>query len=44
MGKHGKKVTCTACNGEGKVVVSANGSGKQEKRTCTVCNGTGKVG
>ncbi len=47
MGKHSTpKSDCSACNGKGKVVVTADGgeSGAgQETKDCTVCNGTGKV-
>ncbi|WP_281180225.1 hypothetical protein [Actinomadura hibisca] len=41
MGKHGKKVTCSACKGSGTQEVSDNG--KTRKVTCVVCNGAGTV-
>jgi DnaJ-class molecular chaperone len=43
MGGHRKPVTCSMCNGTGKVLVSKNGDKEQEERTCSRCNGSGVV-
>ena len=41
MGKHSKKVDCSACGGKGKVTIGNNGTTTTVK--CVACNGTGKV-
>jgi DnaJ-class molecular chaperone len=41
MGKHGKKASCSVCDGTGKV--PKNMDGKQIEVKCRPCDGTGKV-
>jgi DnaJ-class molecular chaperone len=41
MGKHSKKVSCSVCDGEGKI--KRNMDNKEIEVKCSACNGTGKV-
>ena len=40
-GKHRKKVTCSVCSGNGKIIISKDG--KTEEKTCTTCHGSGQI-
>lgn len=41
MGRHGRRVNYSACNGTGRQATGDNGTTR--KAPCVVCNGTGKV-